>query len=253
MKEKRLQDIIRYTNEAGMLSYADLGAMAHVSNITIRRDIAELESRGLLARIHGGVKAIPQNGPIDLPKSVRVSINIAEKQRIALHAAKMIDPEDAIILDSSSTVLELAKLLVNIAYPLTVFTNDLDIALLLTDNPHIELIMVGGKIRCGFHNAVGLFSASFWQQIKVNKLFLGVDAIDSKYGLFNHNQEEIEGKRLMLRCAQKTFVLADYSKFCTSSVVQICPFSSIDSIITNTEAPADLLAQFPHREKLLLV
>lgn len=253
MKEKRFKDIVDVVNRMGIVSYADLSEMFHVSGVTIRRDLSELEGLGLLTRIHGGAKALDSNNHLDLPDSIRATVHPEEKQRIAHYALQMIQPGEAVILDSSSTNRELAKLLVKGRDPITVITNDVQIACTLTINPNVELIIVGGKVRSGHYSAIGMFSSLFWQQLHANKIFLGVDTVNIAEGLFNHNAEEIEGKRLMLNCAEQKIALADYSKFSSTSVMKICPIQEIDYIITNKELPDEVLEGYAEKEKIIRV
>ena len=253
MKEKRFKDIVDAVNRMGIVSYSDLCEMFHVSGVTIRRDLTELEKMGMLTRIHGGAKALDTIRNLDLPDAIRATVNIAEKQRIANYAYTLIQPDDAIILDSSSTVRELANLLAHCKFPITVITNDVQVACTLTSNSNIELMIVGGKVRSGHYSAVGMFSTLYWQQVHANKVFLGVDTVNLEEGLFNHNAEEIEGKRLMLRCAEQKIALADYSKFSSCSVVKICPISEIDLIITNTELSDAVLENCNCKEKIVRV
>jgi len=251
MKEKRFKDIVDAVNRMGIVSYTDLSEMLHVSGVTIRRDLSELESMGLLTRIHGGAKALESGNHLDLPDSIRATVHPEEKQRVAERAAQMIRPGEAVILDSSSTNRLLAKVLVRSSDPVTVITNDVQIACILTINPNIELMIVGGKVRSGHYSAIGMFSSLFLEQVHANKIFLGVDAVNEE-GLFNHNAEEIEGKRQMLHCAEEKIAVADYSKFSSTSVMKICPVQDIDWIVTNRELPETQLEECTFRDKLIL-
>ncbi len=253
MKEKRFQGIVDTVNHAGIVSFSDLCDKFSVSAVTMRRDLKELEDLGLIKRIRGGAKALQPNESLELPYAVRTSINVEEKQRIGKYALETIQPNNVVILDSSSTVRELAKLLVHTKFELTVITNDVEIARLLTVNPTIELIMVGGRIRIGHYGAVGMFAESFWRQVQADKLFLGVDAINAEHGLFNHNLDEIESKRLMLRRSKYRVVLADHEKFFSNSVIQICPIEDVDLIVTGSELSDEALNQFSMRNKIVRV
>lgn len=254
MKEKRLEEIVNVVDQNGIVSYADLCARLHVSAATIRRDLAELDARGQIERVRRGAKSVHILGANEeLPYMVRAAINVEEKHRIAQYALTLIHPNESIILDSSSTVRELAKLLANISYPITVITNDIEIARLLTANHLIELIMVGGRVRIGHCGTVGVFADTFWQQVRTDKLFLGVDAIHPINGFFNHNSEELTGKRLMLHCAQYRIVLADHYKFFTGSLIKLCEISDVDLIITSKGLGDDIIKQFPDENEIVCV
>lgn len=254
MKEKRFEAIVNEVENGGVISISDLCSHFNVSVATMRRDLAELEAQGRIKRIRGGAKALRSpNEDVELPYQIRTAINVEEKQRIAQYAVQMIQPNESIILDSSSTVRELAELLIDVKIPLTVITNDIEIARLLTANPLIELIMVGGRIRIGHFGTVGVFADAFWKQVHTDKLFLGVDAIDPNSGFFNHNSEEITGKRLMIECAKNRIVLADHYKFFSNSLIQLCDIDDINLIVTSVGLSEDIVAQFSTGCRLVCV
>lgn len=245
MKEKRYQEIIDLVNTQGVVSFSDLSEQFHVSPVTIRRDLSFLEAQKLIQRVRGGARALEGNKQ-DFEPSYRdrMAINPEEKRSIAAYAKSLIQPGDSIILDSSSTVRELAILLAEIEYPITVITNDLSCACALTQNPNIELVMVGGRVRISHYSTVGAFAEHIWKQIKVNKLFLGVDSIQYN-GFFIHNVEEYSGKRLMLDCADQCFVLADHEKFFSTSLIHFASLDVADCIITTEKVDEKMLSEFP--------
>lgn len=245
MKEKRYQEIVNTVNSQGIVSFSDLCEQFDVSPVTMRRDLIFLENQNLLKRIRGGAKAIEEKAEnYEPPYKARMAINTEEKRRIASYAKSLIKPGDSIILDSSSTVRELAILLADITFPITVITNDLSCACVLTQSPNIELVMVGGRVRISHYSTVGAFADYTWKQIKVNKLFLGVDSIRPN-GFSIHNVEEYPGKTLMIECADQCFVLADHEKFFSTSLVHFAPLSAADLIITTSELSEDKLSEFP--------
>lgn len=245
MKEKRYQDILNTVNAQGIVSFSDLCSQFDVSPVTMRRDLAYLDNQKLLQRVRGGAKAIEeQETEYEIPYTARISINAEEKRQIAAYAKRFVKPDDAIILDSSSTVRELAILLSSIEFPITIITNDLECACILTQSPHIELVMVGGRVRINHYSTVGTFAEHIWRQLKVNKLFLGVDSVRPN-GFFVHNIEELSGKRLMIECADECYVLADHEKFFSTSIIHLAPLDVATQIITTRELNEEKLSQFP--------
>lgn len=244
MMSDRLKLINEYVNNNVFVSFSELCSHFGVSSATMRRDLIELDKRGLLQRVHGGAKSIVHLQTEEPSLDIRREMNIEAKRRIAEYCLPMIKDGDSVVLDSSSTVYELARFLSESNLHITVITNDLYIGCILAPHPIIDLFMVGGVIRKGYYTSLGMFAENVWKQLHADKLFLGVDAINPSLGLMNYRIEEITSKRLMLDCCNEKYVLCDCSKFQTTAVLQICGFDSIDAIITDKNLSDSILAQF---------
>lgn len=253
MRVKRLQDIVSYVNKNAIVSFEELSKEFNVSSATIRRDLKELHEQGLIQKFYGGVKSVSEDQNLELPLNKRFVLNIDEKKRIAAQARAIICENDIIILDSSTTVIELAKQLADSSINIVVITNDANVAYILAMNSHIDLILVGGSIRHGYYTALGLFSEMMWKQLHANKLFMGVDAINPKLGALSFQIEEVRSKKLMLDCSEECIVLCDHTKFSTSAVLEICPIERIDKIITGTELEDSILANYADHDSLEIV
>ena len=231
----RAKELLEYINKHGYASLSELCREFQVSSATMRRDLTELDERGLVTRMHGAVKSKIDEQMHEPPYAERINMEIQEKKRIAQRAFREIREGDSIILDSSTTVVELAKLLAQSTLPITVITNDIEIAYILAPHPIIELICVGGYIRKGYYTSIGFFAENLWQELHADKLFMGVDAVNPEYGMMNYRIEEISCKKLMLKHSKQHFVLCDHTKFAASAVLQICPSSEVDLLITGAE------------------
>lgn len=253
MRIKRLQDIVDYINKTGVVSFSDLCKEFDTSSATMRRDLKELDGNGLIQKIHGGAKSIIVNQQMEPPYVKRLNLNVEEKKRIAKVALQSIHEKDIIILDSSTTTVELAKLLIESTINIVVITNDAYIAYLLAFNPAVDLILVGGTIRNGFYTAVGLFSEMMWKQLHANRLFLGVDAINPNLGALSFQIEEVRSKRLMVECSEECIALCDHTKFSASAVLEICPITSIHKVITGTEVDDAHVKSYAKYENLQII
>ena len=257
MKEQRLKSIAEIVGQQGLVTTKDLQKRFNVSKVTLRKDLLELEARGLLERVHGGAKSLntPSGEELDLLYSVRTTINTDEKQRIAQYAYTLISPEDVIALDASSTVRELAMIIAKSpVVPKAVFTNDVEIAKILADSMRVDLTVIGGHVRKGHYSAVGMFATNMWKQLRADKLFLGVDAIRPDIGFFNYSSEEVESKRLMIDCTAQRYIICDHTKFFTHSIVQISALSSADLVITGKELNDEAVNEYGEfRHKIIRV
>lgn len=253
MRVKRLQDIVSYVNKNEIVSFDELSREFDVSSATIRRDLKELYEKGLIEKFYGGVRSVSLEQNLELPLNKRFTLNIDEKKRIAEYAQSLIKENDIIILDSSTTVIELAKQLIECSMNIVVITNDAYIAYILALNSHIDLILVGGSVRQGYYTALGLFSEMMWKQLHANKLFLGVDSINPKLGALGFQIEEVRSKKLMLECSEECIVLCDHTKFSASAVLEICPINRIDKVITGSELEDSILKNYNIQKNLEII
>lgn len=216
----------------GSVQVSDLSAKLEVSSVTIRKDLTELEKEGKLYRSHG--KAILIN-PFMNNRSVNVKekLNIEEKQLIGMEAAKLITPDDSIVLASGSTIHALAGQ-IKPQGKLVVVTAALQVTQTLTAHDNVEVIQLGGSVRHSSLSVVGKAAERMLGECSFSKLFLGVDGVDIDMGSISTTDlREAELNRVMMERSQKTIVLADSSKFGKRGFAKICNLEDIDMIITD--------------------
>ena len=245
LQVERLKSVIKLIEEKDIVKINDLCEKYSVSKATIRRDLKKLEENKKIIRIYGGAVKITRGTSIELPFNIKKTLYTEEKQRIGAAAFKEIKQGETIIIDAGTTTLELArkiKLIKNI----TIVTNDLTIANELNNDGSdtINLVVVGGILRKGFYRITGIFAEIMLKSIHADKAFLGVDAVDLKYGFMGFNIEEIPIKRLMLKASKKTIILCDHTKFETVAFIDICSFAQVDKIITGKEINSGILRKF---------
>ncbi len=228
---QRHQHIITKLKNEGNVKVLDLCSALNVSSVTIRKDLKLLEEKELLFRTHGGA-TVSNPYTADRPVNEKEKIKTAEKLRIGLAAAALIQPNDCIIIASGTTVLSLAK---NIRPQgsLTVITAALNIAAELIHLSQIELILLGGLLRKSSSSVTGVYAERILEDFSCSKLFLGVDGIDLDFGLTTTNMMEAQLNRKMIGTAQKTIVLADSSKFGKRGFGKICGIEDIEQVITD--------------------
>ncbi|KAA6435356.1 DeoR/GlpR family DNA-binding transcription regulator [Rufibacter glacialis] len=230
---ERHQHILGKLQQEGQVTVLGLCEELSVSSVTIRKDLKLLEDKGLLFRTHGGAT---QNNPytIDRPVNEKEHIQINEKSRIGQAAAKLIEPNDSILIASGTTVMALAKSIQpNTLKNLMVITSALNVALELLRHPEVEVMQLGGILRRSSSSVTGPYAESILADFSCSKLFLGVDGIDLDFGLTTTNVMEARLNRHMINISQKTIVLADSSKFGKRGFGRIGGFEDIDHIITD--------------------
>lgn len=223
--------ILDKLKENGFVTVNDLSQEFRVSPVTIRKDLKLLEERKLLFRSHG--KAIPSNPYIaEYHVNVKEKINPKEKLRIAIAAAQTLVPYDSIIIASGTSVIEFARNIIPVK-GLTVLTASLNVSLILSEIPNIDVIQLGGMIRPSSSSVIGSIGAKMLTEFNFTKLFLGVDGIDLDFGLTTTSSMEASLNKEMIKVAQKIIVLADSSKFGRKGFGRICGLEDVDQIITD--------------------
>lgn len=227
--------ILNELEKEGYISVQDLSERLQVSEVTIRKDLNELENRKLLLRSHGGaspMSALISDRHIDEKEKIRVE----EKLRIGDAANMLLQKDDRIIIASGTTLLNFARK-ISFNEPLTVITPSVKVSLTLCYNPNIEIIQLGGSMRKSSVTVIGPYAEHFLSELMCTKLFIGVDGIDIDFGLTTSNMAEAHLNQYMLKAAKEVIVLADSSKFGKRGFGKICNIDQVHHIITDKDAP----------------
>jgi len=178
---ERQAKILELIEEHGKVEVGDLSRLLRASEVTIRKDLKELQARGLLRRAHGGaVRAVTVSADPSL--QVKAALHADEKRRIGAAAAALVADGESIILDSGTTTQQVARYIKD-RRDLKVITNALNVAAELTGAGGVEVILLGGLLRQHSGSLVGQFAEEMLKQLSVDKLFLAVDAVDLEFGL----------------------------------------------------------------------
>lgn len=242
---ERRNKIIELLNITGTVLVNDLSSRFAVSEVTIRTDLRLLEEKGLLVRFHGGATI---NTPIieknfnELQLEDRYQRYADPKKRIALEALNFIQPGDTIILDSGSTTMLIAEELAKFEN-ITVITNNLPAAFILSDNNNIMLFVCGGTLRHKTRSLHGQIAEQSLIGISADVLFVGADGIDLDRGITTFN-EGYSISETMANAAKKVVAVLDSSKFGKSSFNIVLPINKIDTIITDSNVESSYQEQF---------
>jgi DeoR family transcriptional regulator of aga operon len=227
---------------------ASVGALAEqlkVSEVTIRKDLSALEQQNKLYRAHGSAILI---SPYISDRHVneKEKHNVAEKRAIGLRAAQTVTHNDSIIIASGTTMLFFAREIVPKG-KLTVITSAVPVASILSNKSGVEVVQLGGILRDRSVSVVGNFAKEMLDNFSCSKLYMGVDGIDTDFGLTTTNLMEAELNRAMMHAAQKTIVLADSTKFGRRGLSKIFDIEEIDEIITDSNVPPRFLSELRER------
>lgn len=241
VRQARLVEAVR---ERGFISVTEIAVSLAVSEMTIRRDLDELEREGLLVRTHGGALAPEGVGDHAIDREepafeARLRHNQAAKQRIADLAAGLLDGSQTVALDVGTTTYLLAQL-VAARQGLKVFTSSLRAASLLSRGA-CDVYMPGGQVRGDEMSLCGPTTISQFEQLWFDIALIGVSGITAG-GIFDYSFDDSELKRVYLRRSTRKVLLCDGSKFHRMSLVQVADFHDIDMLVTDVAPPADIAA-----------
>ena len=239
---ERREKILEILNEQGQVKVNDLSREFGISNITIRSDLADLEDKGLLFRVHGGaINSYKSYCDMDLQQ--RLGTNLKAKQLIAKRAVEMIKDHDTVMFNSGTTTLTVFRAIPS-HLQLNIVTNSVSIALEASGNPNFNVVLLGGFINPKYQFAYGDDAVNQLKSYHADKLFLSVDGISAHSGLTTYYDREAELARLMLAQSATKIIVADSSKIGRTAFVNIVESSSADILITDdtSVSPEDLNA-----------
>lgn len=230
--EERLGWIRQQLDTAGHVRIADAADELGVSEMTIRRDLQELEEMGQARRVRGGAVA---TGPV--PFADRHRSRAKAKSRIATKLLPLVPASGAIGLDASSTLLRLAGVIEN-ARGLTVLTNGLETFHALVDKPGVTSMVTGGELDPRTGSLVGPLACRAAGNLIVSRLFVSAAGVDPVLGPSEACLEEAEVKRAMAAVAGEIILAVDHTKLGTRAIATSVPWNEIALMVTDLD-PSD--------------
>jgi DeoR family transcriptional regulator of aga operon len=233
--EERRQHILSLVQHDGRVLVGDLSRDLGISQITVRKDLEYLQSKGLVQRTHGGALRVQSSALFDPSLQEKQKQHSQEKQRIAEAAAKMVEEGQCVMLDSGTTTTAIAHELRRFSH-LTVITNAVNIAAELAST-NFEVILIGGSLRKNSFSLVGPLAEDVLQEMNADILFLGVDGFDAEVGLTTPNFLESRVNRAMVKATRRIVAVCDSTKFGRRSLSRIVPPSAVHTVITDRNLP----------------
>lgn len=238
---ERRQLITTLLRDRGSVQVAPLAERFSVSMQTIRKDLHFLTTRGVAERSYGGAILIAPVNTAEPAVEAKRSIHTEEKVRIGKLAAAMVLRGESVVLDSGTTTLQIARHLPD-DEDITVLTNDLDILSVLAQKERISVVMLGGRLRRKNMAFYGNQTVGALDDLRVDKLFLGVDGFDIEYGVTTHHEPEAMLNRKMVQAARQVIAVTDQSKFGRVCLHRIINIAELNDLVTDGPVPADIKA-----------
>jgi DeoR family deoxyribose operon repressor len=238
-KTQRLNTLISLLRNQGTMYVADIAKRLDVSEMTVRRDLTELQDNNLLERHHGKARFLKEN-PISSYENIENVYSLSsasqkmneEKKRIAQYAVTLIKQGDVIIIDNGSTTDKIADYMPD-TINLTVACYNLNIAGKLSRKEKISILLAGGY----YHPSDQMFESSeglqFLRSVRAHKLFLSASGVHESLGMTCAHSFEVTVKQTILESALEKILVADSSKFGTVKTVFFSSMEKLDMIITD--------------------
>jgi DeoR family transcriptional regulator, fructose operon transcriptional repressor len=243
LKEERFNYIINEVRIRNRVLLVDIAKKLNVSEDTIRRDLNYLDEQGKIKKVHGG--AISSSFHLYSYREDQIYAH-ESKSIIASKAHQLLRDSFVIVMSGGTTNLEMARLLPD-NLKLTIFTPSLPIAMQLLEHPMIETIFVGGKLSRDAQIAVGGDAIRTLSQVKADLCFLGMGNLDAETGLSEFDWEVVQLKKAMVESAKKVVVLTISEKINSSQRFNVCPTTSIHTLVTELEPGHALLESFKNK------
>lgn len=251
--EQRHAVILEILAASGRVDLAELREALPVSEMTIRRDLADLESQGALRRVHGGATR-PVSGSYEPPFAVRAQLKVEAKRALAQAAVSHVADGDTVILDGGTTGLAIAECLLDRV--VTVCPLSLRAAFVLASSGTVRLLMPGGFVRPGEQTLTGAEAVLTLNEHVFDSYFMTVSGVSAQAGFTEWNPEDATIKRAALANSRRCVAVFDSSKYGQAAFSRVAPLSAAHVIITDSglsdqdraevaEAQADLLVVSP--------
>jgi DeoR/GlpR family transcriptional regulator of sugar metabolism len=231
LAQERRKRILEFIQEEGSARVVRLSELFEVSEPTIRQDLEVLDKQNYITREHGGAFLRTVSRQVS-ELTLQHMENMDKKVLIAKRAAQLVSPGDRIILDSGSTITELAKCLSETP-GLVVVTNAINIALIIGANPACELMVTGGDFKAPTLSLTGEKAAAFFRNIYVDKLFLATGGVSPTLELTYPGYSDLVVKKAMIDVSKEIFLLADSTKFGKASFASLGVMDYVDAIVTD--------------------
>lgn len=245
LPDERRRKVVELITDRGSHTVDELADRFQVSDATIRRDLQELDSQGLIERTHGGALPAVSRGDEEAYEQKQVT-NLEMKQAIGERASEEIRDGMAVCFDAGTTTMQVATQL-----------EDNESVIGVTTSPPLAMELIGvvgcvklpgGTVREQTKALVGPSAQSFVRKMNFDLLFVATNAISTDAGLTTPNEEEARMKRLMITQADRVVLVADGSKLGKQSFVKFASFEDIDAFVTDGEVSAEAQAEFERAE-----
>ena len=229
---KRQASILQMVDEFGFVATEAMVTEFNVTPQTIRRDLNELCKHDLLSRFHGGAGQV--KSAENPPYEDRLQTGVEAKRKIAAATAALIPNGASIFLSTGTTIEAIAEALLG-HEKLHIFTNNLHVARILTQNDSFQIIVSCGQVRHSDGGIIGSSSDDFISDFRMDVGIVGISGVDEDGSLLEYDPQEVKTAKTILRNSQKVIMVADRHKFGRRAMNRVGHIRELDVIITDGE------------------
>lgn len=236
LSEERKKQICDYVNTQSAVTVQELMQRFSASEATIRRDLTELNKKGLLIKVHGGAVALQSQITVDYNVAERETVNRESKMNIARYAASLIQANDLVYIDAGTTTSLLVDYLDYGTYKDVIFVTNAIIHAKKLSAGGFTVYLTGGRLKAATEALIGAECYENLQKYQFSIGFFGTNAVSRTEGFTTPDPEEAEIKRTAICHTRSPYVLCDYEKFDKTSSVRFAEFKQV-KVITDGKLP----------------
>lgn len=233
--DERAGWILAALRDRGTLAISDVASELHVSAITVRRELAALADKGLLARTRGGARNMLLRGE-DEPYEFRARSSLHLKQRIAAAAERLIADGEALVLDSGTTAVGIAGLLAS--RRVTVMPLSVQSVATLGASSSASVILPGGEVRAGEGSISGSSTEHSLAGLRFDTFLMSCCGLEAAAGVTAYDLQDAAVKRAAISSSARVIALADGSKIGRVTMAVVAAVSDVHAVITDDSADA---------------
>lgn len=238
MNDRQLK-ILQIVSDEQKVEVGRLAEMIDVSQVTIRKDLAAMESQGLIKRQYGYALLNAQYNTQN-----RLYVHYTEKLDIARRAVELVEDGDNVMLEAGSCCVALADEIVKRRKNVTIITHSIFMANHIRPATNNQVILLGGSMLMEHMVTVGPLTSDAISRFYVNTFFTGTDGITPKGEFTADRLETANVIREMKNRAHKTVVLTDSSKFSRQGMVCLFPVKDVYAVYTDSKCPQSVIEMF---------
>ncbi|GAA1072570.1 DeoR/GlpR family DNA-binding transcription regulator [Nocardiopsis composta] len=237
---ERADLVVARLKDRGEVGVVELAEATGHSEMTIRRDLDRLAAQGVLRRVRGGAVSLVPRGQ-EPPFGLRERQAADAKRRIAAEVGEMIPAGSAVVLDSGTTAVEVARVLNG--RPVTVMPLSLQAAQALEPSADTRVLMPGGEVRAGELNLHGPLAEAALAAVRFDVAVLGCCGLSVADGFTAHDLADVAVKRAAMRSARRTIAATDSTKIGHVAMGHVCPVGDLDALVTDAGADEGAVAE----------
>ncbi len=252
MKKDRIEEIAELMDKRGKLSLVQLETyFPNVSQMTLRRDLLQLEEAGRIIRVRGGAMSVKEVQKVSgEPYAKKTAIHTDEKIEIAQKAARLIDEDCCLFIDGGTTAMYLAKEIPDVR--MNVFTNGLAVAIELAQKKNLNVNVLGGQVMSENLSTASPVAKTYFADTNFELAIISASAFTLENGFSCGSQVEADLLKLVRQKAKSVYMMLDSSKIGKIMPYTFAHVEDIDVLITDLSFPADMKAAFTEKDIVVM-